>query len=270
MRARPGCAGAGGGGATGSIHQAGSCGGASCRSSLVGDRPGNEHGHRHDRLGRGATAVVTGLQRPVPQVLVDGEHGPAVVQQDPAPGDQHLPVSSGLDRGPGPAAGDRACTSAVCLGGVPRCARDRRSVRRPGPHAGPGRAAAARCLTASAPHSVPPGSERSRASSIVFSTQVTSGLPVTSAMAAATSSATAYPSRDESSGFLWNRAAPGRPCARASPSYPRCSASWPPVRSFPHSREARLTSVSVGSTASAAARRVCPGQQRLGPALTGP
>ena len=111
---------------------------------------------------------------------------------------------------------------------------------------------------ASALHSVPPGSERSSASSMVFSTQATSGWPVTSLIAAATSSATAYPGREESSGFLWNRAEPSRPCARASFPNPFSSMSCPPARSSPQSREARLTSVRVGSTASAAARRVCP------------
>ena len=75
---------------------------------LVGDRPGDEHGHRHDSFRRGATAVITGFQRPVPQVLVDREHGLALVHQDSSPGDQHLPVSSGLDRSPGPAAGNHA------------------------------------------------------------------------------------------------------------------------------------------------------------------
>ena len=62
---------------------------------FLGHRAGDEDGHRHDGFGRGGAAVVAGLQRPVPQLLVDGEHGPAVVQHDPAAGDQHLPVAAG-------------------------------------------------------------------------------------------------------------------------------------------------------------------------------
>ena len=53
------------------------------QADVVGDRAGNEDGHRDDGLGRGGAAVVAGLQRPVPQVLVDGEHGPAVVPEHP-------------------------------------------------------------------------------------------------------------------------------------------------------------------------------------------
>ena len=74
---------------------------------VVGDRARNEDGHRNDGLGRGGAAVVAGFQRPVPQMLIDGEYGPAFVPEHAPAGDQHLPVGSGLDRRAGPAAGDR-------------------------------------------------------------------------------------------------------------------------------------------------------------------
>src|SRR5664280_1742358 len=83
----------------------------------------------------------------------------------------------------------------------------------------------ARCLIAAAGQTVPAGSERSRASSMVLSTQVTSRWPPWSSMAAPTSWATAKPGWELSSGFLWNSRAPARPWARTSSAYPRCSTS---------------------------------------------
>ncbi len=75
------------------------------QASLVGNSAGNQDGYRHHSLGRGTAAVIAGLQRPGPQVLVDGEHRRAVMQKHPPTGDQHLPVGGGLARGAGPAAG---------------------------------------------------------------------------------------------------------------------------------------------------------------------
>ena len=50
--------------------------------------------------------MVTGLQRPVPQGLVDRQHGPALVPQHPVPSHQHLPFARRFRRRPRPAAGD--------------------------------------------------------------------------------------------------------------------------------------------------------------------
>ena len=117
-----------------------------------------------------------------------------------------------------------------------------------------------RCLTASAPHSVPPGSERSRASSMVFSTQVTSGMPVTSAIAAATSSAHGVPEPGGIQRLLVEQGRARHAVRTAQRAHTR-AARRPGRRRAARriSSEARLTSVSVGSTARAAAAAVCPG-----------
>ena len=65
--------------------------------------------------------MVASLQRPVPQGLIDRQHGRALGQH-PAAGHQHLPVARGLRRRPRPAAGDggvRALCALAPLDHVP-------------------------------------------------------------------------------------------------------------------------------------------------------
>src|SRR5450755_3474632 len=71
---------------------------------IVGDRARDKDGHRNDGLGRGGAAVVAGFERPVTQLLVDGEYRPPFGQKHAPAGDQHFSVGGGLDRRAGPAA----------------------------------------------------------------------------------------------------------------------------------------------------------------------
>ena len=178
---------------------------------LVGDRARNEDGHRNDGLGRGGAAVVAGFQRAVPQMLIDGQDGPAFVPEHAPAGGQHLPVCNGLDRRAGPAAGDRgigtlralaAFDDVPVVGGedddparVPRPVQQRRQVLDGvGAPVGAARVGTVQGVVDGVSHAYDKGRPDHVGDSF-----------------SATSSASPYPSREESSGFLWNRAAPGRP-----------------------------------------------------------
>ena len=65
--------------ATGECHHNGCCGVASCPPG--GRFARREHVERHDDLSRRCATVVAGLQRSVPQPLVDSENGVTVVHR---------------------------------------------------------------------------------------------------------------------------------------------------------------------------------------------
>jgi hypothetical protein len=44
------------------------------------DRTRNENSHRDHRLGRGGSAVISGFEWPVPEGLVNSQHGLALMQ----------------------------------------------------------------------------------------------------------------------------------------------------------------------------------------------
>ena len=104
----------------------------------------------------------------------------------------------------------------------------------------------------------------------MFSTQVTRGWPVTSAMAAATSSATAYPSREESSGFLWNSGRARQPVGPGQRLVPAPLGVLAAGAQLAAEQRGPADLGEGGQHGERGGPAVLPGQQRLGPAVPGP